>query len=110
LASRLELKVSSAGQRDGETLTDESNEPDETAARFWQRHPANNPEETPNLMAMAAPPIASPLPISKTTNLTRSRSLRREVHARICAVQPANMSRVPPTDGGKRRCGNERLL
>jgi hypothetical protein len=33
LASRLELKVSPAGQRDGEALTDESNVHDENLAR-----------------------------------------------------------------------------
>jgi hypothetical protein len=56
------------------TSTDESNVSDKTAPVSWQRHPANNPEETPSLMVTAAPPVASPLPTSKTTNLTRSRS------------------------------------
>jgi hypothetical protein len=65
------LKVSPAGQREGEALTDEPNVFDKTAPVSWQRHPTNNPAETPSLMVTAAPPVASPLPTSKTTNLTQ---------------------------------------
>src|SRR6185312_2670118 len=50
LASRLESEGQSRRTKDRKALTDEPNVSDKTTPVPWQRHPTNNPAETPSLM------------------------------------------------------------
>jgi hypothetical protein len=103
------LKVSPGGQREGEALTDESNVHDENLARFWQRHPTNNPQKTPSLTAIAAPPRRNRLVPSKTTSLTRSEAPVRGSGEELCCTASQHELRTA-SDGGKRSSGHERFL